>query len=427
MALTDKWLKAHLNKPQEKRFEKAHREGLSVRISLNGAITFQYRYYLRDRKKYDRATIGYYPAMSLAAATAELPRLKVMLAEGKNPKLELASNRIYEAEKLTLDELFARWYEGPCRKNKKGHREHLRTYEIHVKPKLGKLVAENITRPVFLEVINPLIKIYPSIAERIIINLRQMYEWARIQQIADADPLRDITAKKVGIESGQDTRFFSEKELMWFFISLDKTRVEEKNKIYIELSLHYGCRPAELRMAEVDHVNLDFGLWSVPWQNHKVGKKTKQPIVRPIIPEVKRLWKRAIELSGSHKWIFTNRGNSTQLDRSAIPASMACLENFWRKKIKVDGLNIQFDHFYSYTLRKTARTNFADFGEWAVCEKMIGHKLPGESDKYDYNTYAEKMRPIYQKWYNYTQQIRKGNNKVVELPIKHQKKHPAQP
>ena len=217
MALTDKWLKAHLNKPQEKRFEKAHREGLSVRVSLNGAITFQYRYYLRDLKKYDRATIGYYPEMSLAAATAELPRLKVMLAEGKNPKLELASNRIYESKKLTLDQLFEKWYLAACSKQKKAHKEHYRTYEIHVKPKLGKLVAERITRPVFLELLNPLIAIYPSIAERIIINLRQMYEWARIQQVADADPLRDITAKKVGIESGQDTRFFSEKELGWFF------------------------------------------------------------------------------------------------------------------------------------------------------------------------------------------------------------------
>ena len=415
MALTDKWLKAHLNKPQERRFEKAHREGLSVRVSLNGAITFQYRYYLRDRKKYDRATIGYYPEMSLAAATAELPRLKVMLAEGKNPKLVLASNRIYESEKLTLDQLFSKWYSEYCCKKKKAHKEHLRTYEIYVKPKLGKLVAENITRPIFLELLNPIIKTYPSIAERIIINLRQMYEWARIHQIADADPLRDISAKKVGIESGQDTRFFSEKELKWFFTALDKTRIEEKNKIYIELSLHYGCRPSELRMAEVEHVNLEFGTWAVPWQNHKIGHKTKQPIIRPIIPEIKKLWERAIELSGSHKWIFTNRNTSIQIDRSAIPASVRCLENYWRKKIRVDGEPIKFDSFCPYTLRKTARTNFADFGDWAVCEKMIGHKLPGESDKYDYNSYAEKMRPIYQQWYDYTQQVRSGNSKVTNI------------
>ena len=337
MALTDKWLKSHLNKPQGKRFEKAHREGLSVRVSLTGAITFQYRYYLRDLKKYDRATIGYYPEMSLAAATAELPRLKVMLAEGKNPKLELASSRIYEAEKLTLDQLFEKWYLASCSKKKKAHKEHYRTYEIHVKPKLGKLIAENITRPVFLELLNPLISVYPSIAERIIINLRQMYEWARIQQVADADPLRDITAKKVGIASGQDTRFFSEKELEWFFTALNNTRIEEKNKIYIELSLHYACRPSELRLAEISHVNLDFGLWTVPWENHKIGKRTKQPIVRPIIPSIKKLWKRAIELSGSNKWIFTNRGTSDQLDRSAIPASIRCLDNYFRKKIKVNG------------------------------------------------------------------------------------------
>ena len=69
-----------------------------------------------------------------------------------------------------------------------------------------------------------------------------------------------------------------------------------------------------------------------------------------------------------------------QLDRSAIPASIRCIENFWRKKIKINDENIAFDSFSAYTLRKTARTNFSNFGEWAVCEKMIGHKLPGESD-----------------------------------------------
>ena len=423
MALTDKWLKAHLNKHQEKRFEKAHREGLSVRVSLNGSITFQYRYYLRDLKKYDRATIGCYPETSLAAATAELPRLKVMLAEGKNPKLELASNRIYEAEKLTLDQLFEKWYQGYCKKNKVAHLEHMRSYEIHLKPKLGKLIAENITRPVYLEVLNPLVETYPYIAERLIVNLKQMYSWARLQQIADADPLRDITAKNVGIEKGQDTRFFSEKELEWFFTALDKTRIEEKNKIYIELSLHYACRPSELRMVEVDHVNIDFGTWTVPWQNHKTGKKTRQPLVRPIIPCVKKLWERAIELSGSNKWVFTNRGTNIQIDRSAIPASIRCLENFWRKKIKVNGKPITFESFCAYTLRKTARTNFSDFGDWAVCEKMIGHKLPGESDKYDYNSYAEKMRPVYQQWYDYTKQVRSGNSKVTSITPKKQIKN----
>jgi integrase len=415
MALTDKWLRAHYNKPQEKRFEKAHREGLSVRVTLTGGLTFQYRYYLKDHKKYDRATLGSYPEMSLAAAAAELPRLKVMIAEGKNPKLELASTRIYEAKKLTLNELFEMWYHGSCKNRKVSHEEHYRSYEIHLKPVLGKLIADNIERGVFLSILNPLVIKSPSIAERQIVNLKQMYSWGRIQHIVDTDPLRDITAGNIGIEKGQDTRFFDHQEISWFWLAFNKTRIEEKNKIFLALAFHYGCRPGELRFTEKSHVNLDLGLWTVPWKNHKIGKKTKQPIVRPIINEVKHLWQRAMELSGSVKWLFTNRGTDEMIGLNSPAASMRNIETYWRKHIVIDDEHIRFDRFYLYTLRKTARTNFSSFGEWAVCEKMIGHKLPGETDKYDYNTYAEKMIPIYKAWYDLNQKIIIGEDNILPL------------
>jgi integrase len=415
MALTDKWLKAHLNKPQDKRFEKSHREGLSVRVSLNGAITFQYRYYLKHLKKYDRCTIGSYPEVSLAAATAELPRLKVMLAEGKNPKLEIASAKIFESSKLSIEELFFQWYHDYCIKNKATHHEHKRTFEIHVQQKLGKLIADNTTLPTFLSIINPLADKYPSIADRALIDIKQAYKWGRLRQLVTTDPLADISAKVLGIESGQDTRFFNHQEIKWFWQALENTRIEEKNKIFIELAFHYGCRPKELRTTEISHINLDMGLWSVPWENHKIGQKTKQPIVRPIIKDIKHLWIRAIELSNSKKWVFTNRDDHNQIGKCAIPASMECIDNYWRKKIKVDGDPIKYEPFHLYTLRKTARTNFSDFGDWATCEKMVGHKLPGETDKYDYSTYANKMKPIYQAWFDLNQKIRDNKNNVSSI------------
>ena len=97
---------------------------------------------------------------------------------------------------------------------------------------------------------------------------------------------------------------------------------------------------------------------------------------------------------------------------------MNCLQTYWRKHLTVDNKPISFEPFYSYTLRKTARTNFSDFGEWAVCEKMIGHTLPGETDKYDYNTYSDKMRPIYQKWYELNERIKENKSNISYLKKK---------
>lgn len=44
MALSDAWLKAHQGKPCAALEERSDREGLSVRITPKGKITFQLRY-----------------------------------------------------------------------------------------------------------------------------------------------------------------------------------------------------------------------------------------------------------------------------------------------------------------------------------------------------------------------------------------------
>lgn len=66
MALSDSWLKANLNKVADKPYEKADRDGLSVRVSAKGAITFQMRY--RWASNAARVDIGPYPLLSLKEA-----------------------------------------------------------------------------------------------------------------------------------------------------------------------------------------------------------------------------------------------------------------------------------------------------------------------------------------------------------------------
>ena len=236
------------------------------------------------------------------------------------------------------------------------------------------------------------------------------------QHIVTYDPVRDISPKKLGIEKHQDTRYLLDHEIEWFFTALERTRTLEKNKIYLELLLFYGCRPIELREANISQLNFDFGLWSIPWQQHKTGSKTKQPLVRPITKDIEHLWKRAIELSGSKKWVFSNENSKDCLSRSAVAACVRNLSNYWTKKITDEnGEPVKFEHWTLYSLRKTARTNFSNWGDWVVCEKMVGHKMGGESDKYDYNTYAHKMIPVYDSWYAHLDSIRSGKSNIVQI------------
>ncbi len=419
MAITDKWLRLHLNKPNEKRFEKSHRDGLSVRVSKTGVISFQYRYYLRTTKKRDFVTIGNYPKISLANAVKEMDKHKAILAQGKNPRLEQKAAFIFEATKITIKEMWEKWFAVRCEGVKSAANEINRTFELYIEPNYGELIADNVLKGTWLELLNPLIPEVPSIADRIIVNMKQCYEWSVDQTLISENPFATITAKKLGIEKGVDTRHLTHQEIKWLWRSLDKTRVLERSKIFIKLCLFYGCRPKELRFAEISELNFDFALWSIPWQKHKTGKKTKQPLVRPIIKEVEHLWKRAIELSDSQQYVFTikERGAVEPISRNTVSSAATNLETYWRNKIKDEnGLPIQFDHWTIYALRKTARTNFSEWGDWGLCERMIGHRLPGETDKYDFNKQAKKMISVYTSWWELLTKLREDKiHNVIEF------------
>lgn len=64
MALSDTKLRAIHNKPYDGKSEITDIDGLSVRISPKGVITFQCRYRLNGKQ--NRIGIGRYPAMLLA-------------------------------------------------------------------------------------------------------------------------------------------------------------------------------------------------------------------------------------------------------------------------------------------------------------------------------------------------------------------------
>ena len=77
MSLSNAKIKPLLNKPQAKRFEIAERDGLSIRISTKGKITFQYRY--RINGKAARLSLGQYPGITLSCCRDKIPELKQYL------------------------------------------------------------------------------------------------------------------------------------------------------------------------------------------------------------------------------------------------------------------------------------------------------------------------------------------------------------
>ena len=391
MAITEAWLKANSGKERDKIEEKADRDAMSVRVSAKGKIVYQLRY--RWEGKAARLDIGSYPLMSLKDARIESQRLRAILEQGKNPKVERMVERQTFIDADTLESLFNKWYDSYCIKNKKSHVEIRRSFELYVFPKIGNLPANRISLQQWLDLLEDRAKATPFIAERILVNAKQMYKWAVKRKIVENMVLSEIYAKDdLGVSKASTDRVLSEEEIRLVWEGVDSTRMAAKNKIFIKLCLLYGCRNGELRLAEKAHFDFDKMIWTVPPENHKTGKSTKKPILRPIIPATEELIKSAMLLNTT-KHLFTNESDDYQMGASS-PIALPYNIMQWLRRRK----GYEMRHWSIHDLRRTMRTQISDIVAPHVAEIMLGHALPKIWQTYDRYDYMEEQRQAYLKW-----------------------------
>lgn len=399
MALSDSWLKANTGKTRAEREEKDDRDGLSVRVSPRGKIVFQMRY--RYGGKPLRLDLGSYPLLSLKDARAESQRLKKELEQGDDPRIVRRLEKQTIMEAASLHSLFSHWYESYCKKNKKGHHEIKRSFELYILPVLGKLPAEKITLHQWLEFLEEQAGKRPGIADRLLTNSKQLLKWGVKRQLIPANVLADINAKEVlQIKKVAGSRTLSDEEVRLVWRAIERLRMSAKNKLYVKLCLIFGCRNGELRLSEKVHFDLDEMVSTVPPENHKLGKSTGKPLLRPIIDEVKPLIEEAKALSGRSRYMFTNSGTSDPMGQGA-PLALPYNIMQWLRRHE----EYEMKHWSIHDLRKTARTNLSSLTDPHIAEIILGHSLPGSWQVYDHYDYLPEQKQAYSAWWNRLQKI----------------------
>ncbi|ENU07782.1 tyrosine-type recombinase/integrase [Acinetobacter calcoaceticus] len=402
MALSEAWLKTNNGKVRDKVEEVADRDSMSVRVSAKGKIVFQLRY--RFNGKPYRLDLGSYPNISLKDARAEANRLRALLEQGKNPKVEVLVERNKHIDPLTLDQLFEKWYESFCKPNKKLHDQVKSAYLNHISPQLGKYPIERVDIEHWLELFEKLAAKQPGTAKVLLSNVKQMLKWAAKRKLILTNVLADIFPKEdLNITYIPSKRVLTDEELVVLFECLKWSRLTEKNKIFIQLCLIYGCRKGELRLAEKKHFDLKKKVWLVPPENHKTGYKNDKTLIRPILPEMEALILEAMELSKG-KYLFNNGEKDEAMSSSASTALSASVIG-WVKRFKKEDMN----HWSMHDLRRTARTNFSRFTERRdVAEMMIGHSMPQIQEVYDLYDYVKEQAEIYEKWIARLEKLKNG-------------------
>jgi integrase len=420
--ITKTWLKARYRRPCPKTEVFADRDGLGVRISPKGKVTFQFRFYHGGCSYADRVDIGSYPRMSLPEAREEALRLGKALEKGESPKVMLRTERAARAavNAQTLEILVRKWYDSYAVKAKKTAPQILRTFEMYVFPTLGALPAQSVGLHLWLPLLETLAEDIPAIAERVLTNAKQFLKWCRKRKYIETNPLADImVAEDLQVRKARKVRFLSDDELKHVFRGIERSRMALKNRVFFMLCLIYGCRNGELRLALKKHCDFSSGVWTVPAENHKVGKLTLKPLCRPIIPVTEFLFRLAIELAGESEWLFPNANGDGPMTHSYCVHFPYNIMQYLRRYEKYE-----MTHWSMHVLRKTARTKLSMCTSWHVAEIALGHILPGEWKVYDGHDYLAEMREAYSSyWVHLARLLRESRLEVKATRRRHDPRH----
>jgi integrase len=392
MALSEAWLKAQLGRDRDKIEEFADRDAMSVRITPKGKIIFQLRY--RYNNKQHRLDLGSYPNLSLKNARSEVSRLKAELEKGYDPKQVKLREKVSIHDAYTFEKLFYEWHEKFCVPNKSSHHQIKRSFEIYVLPEIGKQNCDEITAYQWLSLLEDVARQSPSISARLLLNANQCLKWGNKRGLMINNHLMTVSAKHdLRIEKGVKERALADNEIYLSWYALERTRMAYKNKLFLTLLLIYGCRVGELKQAKNSHFDFENNIWTVPAENHKTGKKTKKPLLRPITENIKPFLLQAMELSIDSDYLFTADGTNKPLGESS---HLTMPNNIfqWLKRHK----GIELAHWSVHDLRRTMRTNMSTIAEPHVCEIMLGHSLPKIWGTYDKHDYLKEQAKAYDLW-----------------------------
>lgn len=282
MALTNTWLKSNHNKERSKTEVIKDRDGLGVRISPKGKIVFQMRYYHHKAAK--RLDLGSYPSMSLKEAREihfrlrnEHERLnidpKILLRQDFNKSERDENNR-------ELKHVFDQWYKTRESDITPGvYAAQYRFFEKHVYTRFSGVDINDVTLHEWLDLLSPLARDNETAAGILCSNIKRAYEWAIRFEVTDKNPLARITKRDLGIRPKSKTRFLSDDEICKIIEALSIQKF--KHICFFKLCLFFGCRLGELRSSKKSHFDIPNGVWKVPPENHKTGKKNEKSNCSP--------------------------------------------------------------------------------------------------------------------------------------------------
>jgi integrase len=353
--------------------------GLLLRVTDQGKKSWAVRYRAIDGRQ-RRHALGQYPGISLASARAEALAVLTRARKGEDPSADRVRERAEaKSEPIkTLADLAGTYFRaceiGEWRPRKKNKRpttlaEERGLWARHVETPLGNLRVEEITAAAIRKVLRELVaKGHGVTSNRVRALIRQLMNFAISEQRITTNPVAMVPAL------AQETprhRVMTDDELksVWSALSdpsgLRKPSPDpaiEGKRVYIgssvaiaiKLLLLTMARRSEVASATISEFDLKHGVWIIPGERTKNGRRQSVPLV----PAAIELLEEALGIAGgnvaSRKFLFPSP-RSSQVDGTEVSINPAALTHAFRDL----RLALGIEDLHPHDLRRTCASIMA--------------------------------------------------------------------
>lgn len=394
------------SKPGSGRIEivDAHRNacGLALRIAPSGTKSWTCRFESPETGERRRATLGTYPALSLADAREASRKLQNAKFEGidqtEETRRKLESVRKERAETLThlIDLYLAACERGRHRKGGRPKRESViqqdRYYwQKHIQPVLGGKAFRQVDRADIEAIVD---RSPPSTGRRVRALLHAAYEFADFRDLFDKNPARKVQATPWGSRD----RVMTDDELKALWQVLTNPEELEQGKIgataakavqLCALTLQRRAEVAGLALSELD---IAARLWSIPAARMKSGRPHVVPLSQPAIDLIEAI--RNTLPKGATHLFPASRGTAAHIQPATVTGAFIGAA----KRAGIHGTTL-------HDLRRTGSTRLT--GERLNVRRFDVSLVLGHSDgdggarvtaTYDRNAYLPQRRAALDIW-----------------------------
>jgi integrase len=350
VALTDRfcWTVKPLATARTDYFDEQVR-GLALRVTERGHRSWCFHYRSPRDGKRARATIGTYPATSLAAARGKALEARGHVEAGNDPRLMLGGQ---SSAGMTFARLVSAYLADPEKAALKSKAEIERRLRKNVLPVIGAVKLAELRRRDVRNVTDTILRRGRKVeATRVFEDVRGIVRWAVQNEYVDINPL-DGMAKPA--EATASNRVLSDEEIrtLWNGLKTTLARSRQCQQI-VKLCLVTAQRVGEGAGMMRGELALNAREWRLPGSRTKNGHAHVVPLSDLAI----KLIEQAIAEAGEGAAVFPCGGGSL----SPVAVARTILRANERSKERPNG-RFGIDPWSAHDLRRSALTGMARLG-----------------------------------------------------------------